>query len=232
MYDKHLVRAESDLTMKHFPKIISPKILDAGCGEGEGTETYASVRGATVHGVDFSARRLDLARARLSEKSNVTLFRQDLTEAVGLVPDYDIVISQRFLINIPEWELQMKVLRQLMGLLAHHGRLLLLEGHQEGAAALNEFRAAAGLEPIPVKWHNVFLSDTRLKRFMKAEGYRLTAEDSLGAYFLMTRGIRPMLDSNLDWDCDFNRIASSPEMMRMLTGCDRYSRLKLWVYEK
>src|SRR6266576_3192038 len=45
------------------------------------------------------------------------------------------------------------------------GRLLMLEGSKQGMDSLNEFRAAFGLNPIPVKWHNLFFDDEVLIRF-------------------------------------------------------------------
>ncbi len=70
-----------------------------------------------------------------------------------------------------EWDLQKKVLEDLIALLKPGGRLLLLEGSQQGADSLNEFRAAWGLDPIPVKWHNLFLDDVKLVSFMKSQGH-------------------------------------------------------------
>ena len=230
MYDKHLLHAEIELVRKR----IAPgsKILDAGWGEGEGTEVYASIRDVVIHAADFSETMLAKARKRLAGRENVTLKQADLLDVYSLEKDYDVVVSQRCLINLMDWELQRKALLDLMGLLAPGGRLLLLEGSQQGVASLNELRAAWGLDPIPVKWHNRFFDDEALLSTMQENGYPLVDRDGLGAYFVLTRGIRPNLDQNLAWDCDFNRLAASDEI-RDLLGIDptRFSRLKLWVFE-
>src|SRR6185503_7165609 len=75
MYDKHLLNAEIELLRRRIPE--GAKILDAGCGEGEGTLAYSSVPGATVHAVDFSETRLQKARERLKERNNVTFKQVD-----------------------------------------------------------------------------------------------------------------------------------------------------------
>jgi hypothetical protein len=51
-----------------------------------------------------------------------------------------------------EWELQQKVLLDLVSLLKPRGRLLMLEGSEEGVDSLNEFRAALrfGTDPCQV----------------------------------------------------------------------------------
>lgn len=230
MYDKNLLTAEIRLLLKHIPE--GAKILDAGCGEGEGTLAYSHVSGTLVHAADFSDTRLQKAIARLAERTNVVCKKVDFLGEYELDNDYDIVVSQRFLINLMEWSLQQQVLLNLVGMLKPGGRLLLLEGSQQGAASLNEFRAALGLDPIPVKWHNLFLDDHVLVNFLHEHGHKLLEEDGLGTYFLLTRGVRPLLDQGLNWDCEFNHLAAAERTGELLALGPRFSRLKLWVFQK
>jgi ubiquinone/menaquinone biosynthesis C-methylase UbiE len=151
MYDKHLLNAEIDLIRRRIP--VNAKILDAGCGEGEGTILYSAIPGVIVHAVDFSETRLSLARQRLASRDNVLLKQKDLLEQCTSENDYDIIVSQRFLINLTEWSLQQNVLLKFMSWLKVGGRLLMMEGSQQGVNSLNRLRSSLGLEPIPVKWH-------------------------------------------------------------------------------
>jgi SAM-dependent methyltransferase len=162
----------------------------------------------------------------------VTFKQVDFLGDYELDSDYDIVVSQRFLINLMEWPLQQKVLLDLMSMLKPGGRLLLLEGSQQGVDSLNEFRAALGLEPINVKWHNLFFDDQALIEFMSQHGYKLAAQDGLGTYFMLTRGVRPALDQTLNWDCEFNRLAAARRTDELLGLGLKFSRLKLWVFQK
>lgn len=230
MYDKHLLNAEIELIRKHIPE--GAKILDAGCGEAEGTVVYAAVPGAVVHAVDFSETRLQKARERLAGVANVTCRQVDFLGTYQLDDDYDVVVSQRFLINLMEWRLQQRVLLDLAARLKRGGRLLMLEGSRQGVESLNEFRTAMGLEPIPVKWHNLFFDDGALVEFMREHEFQLVAEEGLGTYFLLTRGVRPVLDQDLNWDCDFNRLAAATRTAELLQLGPKFSRLKLWVFQK
>jgi SAM-dependent methyltransferase len=230
MYDKYLLNAEIELISKRIQEYS--RILDAGCGEGEGTLAYSSIPGVRVHGVDFSEMRLRKAAERLSERPNVTLQQVDLLGEYPLDTDYDIVVTQRCLINLTEWQLQSRALLYLMSRLGPTGKLLMLEGSRQGVDSLNQFRALWGLEPLPVQWHNLFFDDEVLVTFMEDHGFRLLEEDGLGAYFLLTRGVRPNLDEELNWDCNFNMVASRQEMADMLGFGSRFSRLKLWVFGK
>lgn len=230
MYDKNLLNAEIELIRKHIPE--GAKILDAGCGEAEGTLVYSLIPGTTVHAVDFSETRLQKARERLAGRQNVTCKQVDFLGEYEMDYDYDVVISQRFLINLMEWKLQQQVLLDLTSRLKRGGRLLMLEGSQQGVDSLNEFRAALGLEPIPVKWHNLFFDDHALVDFMEQHGYQFVSENGLGTYFLLTRGIRPMFDRDLSWDNAFNRLAASPRTDELMGLGSKFSRLKLWVFTK
>jgi ubiquinone/menaquinone biosynthesis C-methylase UbiE len=230
MYDKHLLNAEIELLLRQVPE--GAKILDAGCGEGEGTLAYSAVPGAVVHAVDFSETRLQKARERLSQQKNVIFKQVDFLGGYELDHDYDVIVSQRFLINLMEWSLQQKVLLDLTSMLKPGGRLLMLEGSRQGVDQLNAFRAALGLEPIEVKWHNLFFDDGALVDFMHGHGFNLVGEGGLGAYFLLTRGIRPTLDQTLSWDCEFNRLAAATRTEELLGLGSKFSRLKLWIFQK
>ena len=230
MYDKHLLRAEIEMIRKRIAE--NSKVLDAGCGEGEGTLAYSTIPGAVVQGVDFSATRLEKAAARLRDCQNVTTRQVDLLGEYDLDADFDFVVSQRFLINLMEWELQSKVLLDLMARLRPGGRLLMLEGSKPGVDSLNELRSAFGLEPIPVQWHNLFFDDDTLTGFMEEHGFSLVEQAGLGTYFGLTRGIRPALDQELNWDHEFNRVAALPEVDRLLGFGTKFSRLRLWVFAK
>lgn len=230
MYDKYLLKAEIELIRNRIPE--GSKILDAGCGEGEGTLAYAKIPRIQIHAADFSETRLQKAKVRLSDYENVQFKKVDFAGEYHLDHDYDFVVCQRFLINITDWEIQKEILLNLMSMLKQGGRLIMLEGYLQGVDALNQIRAQWGLADIPVQWHNLFFDDTKLIPFMKLHGFTLVEVDGLGEYFFLTRGIRPTLQDNLNWDCDFNKAAAAMAVKEMMGFRDKFSRLKLWVFEK
>jgi SAM-dependent methyltransferase len=228
MYDKHLLGAEIRLITSRIP--VGSRVLDAGCGEAEGTAMYAALRDVRIDAADFSEVRLSKARERVGSLRNVTLHHVDFLEAYDLPIGYDSIISQRFLINLPDWDAQRRVLRDFAALLGPNGRLLMLEGSRRGAAELDELRSLLGLDPIPIKWHNVFFDDLRLVQFMRSLGLHLIEEVGMGTYFALTRAFRPYFDQGLDWDSDFNLRAASPQLAELFSLGTRFSRLKLWVF--
>lgn len=230
MYDKNLLEAEIQLIKNQLRP--NTKILDAGCGEGEGTLEYAKIFNSTIHAVDFSDVRLKKARERLKGFDNITFKKVDFLEEYNLDNDFDFIISQRFLINLMEWRNQSKVLLDLMSRLKIDGKLLLLEGSLRGVEELNNFRSIIGLDPISVRWHNLFFDDELLLTFMNKNGFKLIDIKGLGSYFFLTRGIKPFFDKKLEWDSEFNKIAATNEMEKTLDLGLKFSRLKLWVFQK
>jgi len=229
MYDKHLINLEIELIRDRIKP--GSKILDAGCGEGEGTLIYSLIKDTTVHAVDFSETRLKKAGERLKDQTNVVLKKVDFLGKYDLDNDYDFIVSQRFLINLMEWDLQKRVIIDLMKMLKPGGILLMLEGCNDGVNELNNFRNLYGLESIPVKWHNLFLDNSELMSMMIENNYKLVEEDGLGEYFLLTRGLRPVFDNNLTWENKFNMVSSEKNIRNILGLKSKFSRLKLWVFQ-
>jgi SAM-dependent methyltransferase len=230
MYDKNLLNLEIELIRDRIP--ANSKILDAGCGEGEATLVYSQIPKVKIDAVDSSDTRLKKASRRLAQRKNISLKRVDFLGRYSLPNDYDIVVSQRFLINLPDWELQKKVLLDLARLLKPKGKIILLEGSVQGVNSLNVFRRIFGLDPIPIKWHNLFFDDKLLIKLMRSHGMELIEQDGLGEYFMLTRGVRPIFDKKLDWSAKFNKDASTAEVRRILNLKETCSKLKLWVFGK
>ena len=226
MYDKTLLALEIAAIKKRLR--TGQFVVDAGCGEGEGTAQYADV--AFVSAFDKSPERLDMARERVG--SDVCLFQHDVRERIPIGMAVDAVISQRLLINLASWAEQERALDNLTAILRPGGRLILSEGSQEGVTELNVWRAIYGLPPIPIPAHNVFLSDGDLLEYTDSHGFDLQAWDDFGAYYLLTRGVQPALREDFHWDSPFNRASASPRIKELFVDTDRFSRIKVWVFER
>ena len=234
MYDKHWAAAERRLISLYIPP-KAPMMLDAGCGEGEGTFDYATLPGVgEVHGVDYSATRLALARKRCAGLPNVFFTQADFLAQPFIGSLYECVISARLLINFNGWDEQRAVLDKLIRTLKPGGRLLLMEGSKRGQEQLNAVRRMFGLPDITEQWHNVFLDDDVLDDYLYAHGITVNNLTGFGAFFLLTRGIQPAFatDKKLAWDSAFNEIAASPQMAAALPLHERFSRIRLWVGTK
>src|SRR3954467_1666318 len=91
MYDKHLINLEIQLIKQKIRP--GSKVLDAGCGEGEGTIEYSGIKDVFVHAVDFSETRLKKASERLEGRKNVKMQQVDFLGKYDLDKDYDYVVA-------------------------------------------------------------------------------------------------------------------------------------------
>ena len=96
------------------------RVVDAGCGEGFGTQLLAAVATEVV-GLDYSAEAIEYCRSAW-RRPNLTFQQVDLTHARTVAGGFDLVLNFQVVEHIRE---PLPFLRVLRALLAPAGHLLL-----------------------------------------------------------------------------------------------------------
>ena len=104
----------------------------------------------------------------------------------GTGDTFDAVVTQRVLINLPDWRHQMAAIRQIHASLRTGGTYLMIENTYEGHELLNRARRAVGLKEIPIHWHNVFFHQDRLFTHLRRL-FVLEEHHTFDVYYLLTR---------------------------------------------
>jgi len=166
-------------------------VLDIGCGNGWTTIRLAREHRHSFLGVDYADGMISHARAALVAESKEVKSRVQFD--VGEVRDLsamkpkDVVISDRCLINLTSWELQQQAMEQVARVLKPGGLFLVIENFVQGQAHFDEQRRAVGLDPIPVRWHNLPLDEDRFLS-AAARNFELVNIDAVSSlYYLVTR---------------------------------------------
>ena len=172
-------------------------VLDVGCGNGYSTFEFArQLPRAKFTGVDYSAAMVAYARKALAKQGEKVRARMSFSEANALslssAPElqgrkFDLIVSERCLINLGNWKEQQQALFEMKKLLKKGGRIILTENTQEGLARLNTLRKQFGLQVIKVRWHNYYMPEKKLIEFAKKH-FRLEEIENCGnLYYILSR---------------------------------------------
>lgn len=187
-------------------------ILDVGCGNGFTTQEIAKAfPEAEVTGVDFSRRMIDEA-IKHNLSGNIDYFNGDvlsLSRNQNLLPaHFDVVLSSRTLINLANFDEQKIGILEMRKMLAPDGRLILVENLKEGLDNLNAVRVKFGLDPIQQRWHNHYIPEPELRKFIASmQGHMMTQEyvENIGnMYYIASRVIYAKMCKDQGIEPDYN----------------------------
>jgi ubiquinone/menaquinone biosynthesis C-methylase UbiE len=134
----------------------SRRILDLGCGNGYALEAVRRAHPANRYsGLDFSEELLALARAR--KLPGCELHLGDARALPYKDGSFDLVYSERCLINILDWDGQKKALSEIHRVLRPGGHYLMIECFTDGLENNNRARHELGLPDIPAAYHNRYI---------------------------------------------------------------------------
>jgi ubiquinone/menaquinone biosynthesis C-methylase UbiE len=170
------------------------RAIEVGCGDAGHTVQYAR-RVAHLDGVDFSSTLLGHARRRLEATGcrNVALHHASVLDLDEALPAgvYSRAISQRCLINLPDWSTQKEALRQLHRRLRQGGLLLLTEGFAREWENVDRARTRLGLGPLRRASFNRNFDRREFETFIRRL-FRVEETRHYGFYLFATRVLHPL----------------------------------------
>jgi cyclopropane fatty-acyl-phospholipid synthase-like methyltransferase len=186
LLDKNLRKLETDFVLSQIK--ASDEMADFGCGDGESTVHYAAKARSCLaleHSRHLRAKAAD--RFAVAGLTNVTLVDGDVLDLSAYTNKFDLVVSQRVVINFMTWEEQKHLLQNIRSTLRQGGRYIMIENTFEGFEAMNEVRRAVGLKNVPLHdWHNYFLHYDQLMEFLEGR-FSVEKTHTFGLYYLLTR---------------------------------------------
>ena len=225
--DVNLRKLEIKAILKYIHN--NQKVLDVGCGNGYSTIDFASSKKISIDGIDYSKQMILNARKLLSYKRNkikgkVNFFQRDILDDNLGEEKYDVIITERCLINLDTWNKQKKALMNLHKYLKTGGYLLMIEGFKDNLNEINKIRQKYKLKPIDIVWHNLFFDKIKFEKFAK-KYFKIEHIDNFGStYMLITRTLFHLLKDNYDKDID--RLAT------LLPNFGNYNYQRLYILKK
>jgi len=232
--DPYLGRLERDNILSHLAERHT--CLEIGCGDGQHTVHYAR-KAKKIFALDISAGLVSVAQKRLEQESleNVELFVGSMLNLGEIFQgqQFDCIISQRCLINLPDWEHQRMAMLQAYDLLKEGGLFLLTEGFQDNLNKLNAIRTAMSLPEIKVAPYNRNFLSHEFDKFI-GQYFELIDQRHYGLYLFLSRVYHPLVVSPEEprHDSKMNDVAMRLSQVLSLPDMEKYSYNLFYALKK
>lgn len=209
------------------------RILDVGCGNGITAIEIGRRYKGDITGIDF-AEEMVMAARDLAEgielKGAVKFEIGEVRKLPELYGKFDIIYTERTLINLNDWETQKDAIKKITGLLTDGGQYLMCENSQDGLDMINSLRERIGLPTITPPWHNRYFRDSEIEQ-CNFPGVRLEGVDfHSSTYYFLSRIVNAWLAAqegkDPDYDSPINRLALH------LPSIGKLGQGRIWVWRK
>tara|TARA_B110000046_G_scaffold29575_1_gene31121 strand:- start:5488 stop:6252 length:765 start_codon:yes stop_codon:yes gene_type:complete len=213
------------------------KVLEIGCGNGITAIELAKSFNIDILAVDYSPKMIANAKLLLSKESSVNLKNRikfevlDVRDFSKITEKYDIVISERVLINIDSHEEQLKIINRIYNILSSKGKFIMCESSKQGLEMINIEREKFELPRIEMPWHNNYIDDERLQNDLKKINLKLSKINHFSStYYFLSRIIYAHYANENKLTLDYNSIIN--QMSYKLPVYGKFSQTKIWEWEK
>ena len=190
------------------------RVLEVGCGNGITAIELARRHRLSILAVDFAEEMIAAAKKLVAGqdlKGRVEFRVGDVRQMAHFAERFDLIYTERVLINLPDWPAQEQALRDICALLVPGGVYAMCENSQDGLDAVNKLRGCVGLPPIPPPWHNLYLRDAELAA-VRMPGIRLEAVRHYSStYYFLSRVVNAVLavreGKEPEYESPVNRLA-------------------------
>jgi ubiquinone/menaquinone biosynthesis C-methylase UbiE len=238
--DVHLRNLEISTLIETIRQLKSKnykKVLDIGCGDGFSTLNIAhQFPEYFFSGMDFSKTMIEIAKKNLEShkelKNNVIFFVGDVTKLNDVLSDskFDIVISDRCLINLESSQYQYNAISEISNHLTENGYFIAIENFIEGQNCMNNARKIMGLPEIPIRWHNKYFIEDEFLNMTNNFFTQVIIKDFSSSYYFATRIIYSKMCQMRGETPDYNHEIHQLAVNLPWTG--KFSPIKLIIMQK
>jgi ubiquinone/menaquinone biosynthesis C-methylase UbiE len=224
-----------ELELRTIAEFVQPgmKVLDAGCGNGVAAIELARRFQVDITAIDYAA---DMVEAASQTAATVALvgtirFREgDVTNLRDLPRDFDLIYTERVLINLPDWETQKSAIKELTGLLRVGGVYAMLENSQDGLDKINALREQVGLQHIVAPWHNRYLKDSELQALTLQGVVLEKVICHSSTYYFLSRVVNAWLAMREGKEPDYDSPVN--ELALQLPAIGDLGQGRVWVWKR
>jgi SAM-dependent methyltransferase len=189
--DVVLKRLEIAELVKRVP--FGSRVLDVGCGNGITLIALAEKNCCSGIGVDPAPAMI--RQAIDSNNSQAVRFQEGRHRSL---PDdtFDVSITERCLINLPDRIEQEDAFVEIMSRLKIGGRYFMIENSYDGLAKLNALRALVDLPAMMPPWHNLYFHEEDVRRWETSEYQLEQVVPFTSTYYIVSRVVNARLSAD------------------------------------
>ncbi len=208
-------------------------ILEIGCGNGITAIEIARRFNVTITAFDYASEMIDSAKRIATEtscKGTVSFEVGDVLSMSNFKNKFDLIYTERALINLPDWESQRKAITDILTLIVDGGAYAMCENSQDGLEKINLLRKNVHLEAIAPPWHNRYFNDREIEQ-LNIPGVTLEfVNDYSATYYFLSRVINAWLAAKYgkepNYDSDINQLALQ------LPSIGNCGQGRIWLWRK
>lgn len=180
----------------------SLRILEVGCGNGFNCNWIAqNFTDCHVTGLDYIPEMIEAAKQKQSEDGipavQLNYVVGDALELKNIGDPFDVIFTDRCLINLNSWDLQQQAYRQMASFLTQDGYLATIENSSDARARQSRLRTDMGLPDRPVDKFNTFIADGKFEELAHELGLSVVAAQNISTlHDLLLYILLPMINGN------------------------------------
>lgn len=208
-------------------------ILEVGCGNGITAIELVRRFDIKLTGIDFSEEMINEATAYAKENKlkGIAEFKvADIRQVSQFSQKYDLIFTERVLINLPDWPTQKEAIINITNLLAPGGLYVMCENSQEGLDMINQLRNQVGLPSISPPWHNRYFRDSEIAE-LNIEG--ITLKEVIfysSTYYFLSRVVNAALSAKEGKEPAYD--APINQMAIQLPSIGDMGQGRIWLWQR
>lgn len=213
------------------------RVLDAGCGNGLTALELARRYQVEITALDSSTKMIEAAVSRAAGRTLKGSVLFTVRDVQGINDDlgrFDLIYTERVLINLPQQVAREWAMIGLCYLLAPGGLYVMCENSQDGLDGINRLRAGLDLPEIVPPWHNHYLTGKDISGFVEAVWHTVVHEstdDYSSTYYFLSRIVNAALAAQEgrepDYDSPINRLA-----LKLPALVDGFGQGRIWLWRR